>query len=157
MRSAPGLAMVLGIVLVIVPMTAYAQQNEPQEMPAHRELGYADGTQVCFRPSLQIGSFIIVGGRCYNPYLVRDGARTYLGFGPAGQPLLRPGQVVYLNTQHGNRILKQLTKLVPLSVQLNVPVGTIQYQPTQVVSQGRFVVLTVVRGNQRAGLQLAER
>jgi hypothetical protein len=147
------IAVLLGGLLLLGPNTARAEDYD-RDIPRG---AYQDGTTVCITPTVRIGALVIAGGRCYTTYLVRNATGTYLGFGPGGRSLAGVGQVVSLDSPQGNAILGRLLGMVPLTTTLNVPIGTVQFQPVQIRIQGSTIILDINRGNQRTSVEMHER
>ncbi|MGQ0569743.1 MAG: hypothetical protein ACT4P5_09470 [Armatimonadota bacterium] len=155
MRRYPWLVGMMATLLLVVPVVgAHAQQGDDKDIQSYRQ----ESTAHCFQPHLVIGSIVIVGGRCYNFYLMRDVSGVYLGLGPGGRPVVTPGQVVGLTSSLGSRARGLLQYLIPLAVNSPIPMGTIQFAPVQVRVQGRYYVVSVPqRGGGRIELPLEQR
>jgi hypothetical protein len=104
------------------------------------------GGAYCFDRPIVYGSVVIAGGRCYSFYVLRTSGGAFLGFGPPGQPMIPPGQLVRLGTPAGAKTKGRLFYLVPIPVRgITIPIDVIRLVTVQVSSQPGRVVITVPR------------
>ncbi|MGQ0550522.1 MAG: hypothetical protein ACT4PY_12740 [Armatimonadota bacterium] len=74
---------------------------------------------LCFDRPVQLGP-IVIGGGCYEPYLVRTGLGGFLALvAPVStSPVIAPGQTVLLDSLPGLQVWSRLRHLVALPVPL---------------------------------------
>jgi hypothetical protein len=105
----------------------------------------------CFKRNLVFGNMAILGGRCYNFYLVNTQGGVFLGFGPQGQPLIPAGQFVRLGTPAGLKLKGKLFYLIPMTGYVaQTPAESIQFLHVQAGVKGNRIVILVPRGGSRA-------
>jgi hypothetical protein len=107
-----------------------------------------DGDALCFDQALKFGSIVIAGGRCYTFYIVHGLDGTFLGLGPAGPPLIPPGQLLKLNTPEGSKQKGRLFYSIPVPAEyVALPLGSMRYVSVNfsVQSATSTVVLRVPR------------
>lgn len=110
-----------------------------------------DGHAYCFERAIVMGSTVVTGGRCYTFYLMRTHQGAFLAFGPPGQPMIPPGQIVRLSTPAGAKHRGRLFYLVPVSVPVTVVrMDEIRYVPVVVTPYERHVVIRVPVGGSAA-------
>jgi hypothetical protein len=112
----------------------------------------------CFNQNVRIANITILGNRCYTTYLVRTSNGNFLGFGPAGKPLVAPGRIAQLNYVPGQAPTGGMLHLLRLNTLLTQPVNTFQFVlPQFSIQNGRLVINVPVATGQFAVIQSDER
>jgi hypothetical protein len=103
----------------------------------------ASGTGYCLNAPLRIGNIVIPSGQCYNFYLVRTAAQSFLGVGPGGNPLVPQGD----RLQYGDRVRSNFRYMIPLGIGLtNIPQNSVALAAVQFLLQNNQLVLSVPVG-----------
>jgi hypothetical protein len=137
--------------LLAVPLGVTPLRAGPTGPPGHGPRAGAEavlvtkqGDAYCFARPLVVGDLRIAGGRCYTFYLLRTARGAFVALGPAGPPLVPPGQIVRLTTPAGAKVKGRLFYLIPVTVPVTViPVDTITVVTVVVRSEPGRVVVTV--------------
>ncbi len=74
----------------------------------------ARGELFCPSAALVFGNTVILAGRCYTLFILRDGRGSFLAFA-APDARIPPGQVVRLTTPAGAKLKGRIFYLVPIS------------------------------------------
>lgn len=136
----------VGVLLLVSVSTARAEAVGGETHNPAAEDVTQNGTAYCFARTLVIAGIVIsAGNRCYNFYVVRTLAGTFLGFGPPGAPIVAPGQILRLNTPAGGQFRSRLYYMVPLQVPATtLPVNAAQFVALRIAgAPGRGLVFTV--------------
>jgi hypothetical protein len=130
-------ALVLSLVSVAVTPDVAAAQTIPVR---------ASGTGYCLNAPVRIGNIVIPSGQCYNFYLVRTAAQSFLGVGPGGNPFVAQGD----RLEYGSRVRGNLRYMIPLGIGLtNIPQNSVALTAVQFLLQGTQLVLSVPVGGGR--------
>jgi hypothetical protein len=150
MRRVRWLALILvGMVLVTAAPSVLAQGV--LKLPVVQR-----NNNFCFDRNIRIGNIVITGNRCYTTYLVNTSSGGFLGFGPAGTPLVAPGQLGQLPP--GSAPRGPMLYLLRLNSRVTLPVNTYQFVlPQFVIQNGRLVINVPIAQGQFATLQSDER
>jgi len=127
-------------VAVLGPSPATGQERPDRPL---RVAVIQSGQAFCPVSTLSIGGIVIVRGRCYGLYLIRDERGSFLAFGaPNGIP---PGQIVRLSTPAGAKTKGRIFYWVPLhsSVAL-IPIHTIKPVGVRVQTAGAQTVFVLL-------------
>ncbi len=136
--------------LLVMPLVAVRAQVGDDKGIEHSDRVRPYGWGYCFQRSLFFGGIIITGGRCYNFYLVHTAGGVFLGFGPQGQLLVPPGEVVRLGTPAGHKLKGKLFYLIPMAGYVApIPVESIQFLQVQAGLRGNRIVVLVPKRNGR--------
>jgi uncharacterized membrane protein YhhN len=139
----------IGAVLAMVAMPALVQ-SAPRVPVVLRNNNF------CFDRNIRIGNIVITGNRCYTTYLVNTSSGAFLGFGPAGTPLVAAGQLGQLPP--GSAPRGPMLYLLRLNSRVTLPVNTYQFVlPQFVIQNGRLVINVPIAQGQFAVLQADER
>jgi hypothetical protein len=104
------------------------------------------GTGYCLNAPITFANVVIAGGQCYNFYLVRSAAGSFLGVGPGGSPLVAQGD----RLQYGDGVRARFRYLLPLGIGLtNIPQNSVALAAVQFLLQGSQLVLSVPLGEGR--------
>jgi hypothetical protein len=104
------------------------------------------GTGYCLNAPIRFGNFVIAGGQCYNFYLVRNTAGSFLGVGPGGQPFVTQGD----RLQYGDTVRGRFRYMLPLGIGLtNIPQNSVALTAVQFLLQNNQIVLSVPVGGGR--------
>lgn len=137
-----GVVVLAALMLSVVPAVVTPQSVAGAPIIPVR----ASGTGYCLTAPVRIGSFVIPGGQCYNFYLVRTAAQSFLGVGPGGTPFV--GQ--NLKVQYGDRVRSSLQYMIPLGIGLtHIPQGSVALAAVQFLLRDNQLVLSVPVGEGR--------
>ncbi|MDR7421396.1 MAG: hypothetical protein QN159_02875 [Armatimonadota bacterium] len=107
------------------------------------------GDAYCFQRAVTIHGVVLAGGRCYTFYALNTASGAFLGVGPAGPPMIPPGQLVRLNTPAGAKHKGRLFYLIPLRAQvIGVPVNVMQFVTVQFSLAGGRLIFALPWGGQ---------
>jgi hypothetical protein len=134
---------VLGALVVMLVAVAGAQvvEGAGAGLPVR-----PSGTGYCLNAPIRFGNFVIAGGQCYNFYLVRNTAGSFLGVGPGGQPFVTQGD----RLQYGDTVRGRFRYMLPLGIGLtNIPQNSVALTAVQFLLQNNQIVLSVPVGGGR--------
>jgi len=137
--AALGLAFVL--LLVASPLAVAAPAGKPAKPLKVKVV--ARGELFCPSAALVFGHTVIVSGRCYTIFLMRDVRGSFLAFA-APEARIPPGQLVRLNTPAGAKLKGRIFYLVPISTAaVWLPVNAITLVAVRVEDFGPQVVIVL--------------
>lgn len=139
------LAYVFACALLLAPL-AHAQAEplendvrDPSQVPQVLVRG------LCFDRPVLFGG-IVIGGGCYESYLVRTGVGGYLALAApaATSPVLAPGQTVLLDSLPGFQVWSRLRHLIVLPVPLTaIPMNALHAVAAQVDAPASRLIVPV--------------
>jgi hypothetical protein len=104
------------------------------------------GTGYCLNAPITFGNVVIAGGQCYNFYLVRTAASSFLGVGPGGNPWVVQGQQL----QWVDRPPAGFRYMLPLGITLtNMPPNSMTLAAVQFLLRNNRLSLQVPIGGGR--------
>jgi hypothetical protein len=144
-----------GVLAALLAAPALAGPGRPASGPglappaASLVLPTRQGDAYCFQRAVTIHGVVLAGGRCYTFYALNTPTGAFLGVGPAGPPMIPPGQLVRLNTPAGAKHKGRLFYLIPLRAQvIGVPVNVIQFVTVQFSLAGGRLIFALPWGGQ---------
>ena len=141
------------VVLVLVSAAPSASAPDLRGLPV-----VLRNNNFCFNQNVRIANIVILGNRCYTTYLVRTANGNFLGFGPAGTPLVAPGRIAPFGYVPGQAPAGGMLHLLRLNTALTLPVNSFQFVlPQFFVQNGRLVINIPFATGQFAVLQSDER
>lgn len=102
----------LALVLLAASSAAAAPAGRPPKPLKVKVV--ARGELFCPSAALVFGNTVILAGRCYTLFILRDGRGSFLAFA-APEARIPPGQVVRLTTPAGAKLKGRIFYLVPIT------------------------------------------
>jgi hypothetical protein len=150
-RSAGPVILTAVLVTLLAAPAASATPRQPRTGAAGQGLAVPtrQGDAYCFRQAVTLNGVRIAGNRCYTFYALNTRAGAFLGVGPAGPPMVPPGQLVRLNTPAGAKHRGRLFYQIPLRTRVvGVPVDVLQFVTVQFSLAGGRLIFAVPWGEQ---------
>lgn len=153
-RSCGSRVVAAAVLAAVLAVPAFAGPGRPASGPgsgpaASLVLPARQGDAYCFQRAVTIHGVVLAGGRCYTFYALNTPTGAFLGVGPAGPPMIPPGQLVRLNTPAGAKHKGRLFYLIPLRAQVvGVPVNVMQFVTVQFSVAGGRLIFALPWGGQ---------
>ncbi|MDQ7848960.1 MAG: hypothetical protein QN152_00210 [Armatimonadota bacterium] len=141
MKRPIAVSLVLVLLLAASPQAAAAPAGRPAKPLKVKVV--AAGELFCPSAALIFGHTVIVAGRCYTIFLLRDGRGSFLAFA-APQARVPPGQLVRLTTPAGAKLKGRIFYLVPIATTaVWLPLNTLTLVAVRVEDFGPRLVIVL--------------